>query len=142
MADMAALNSHQLFKQWRSGDAEAGKAMAQRFSDWYYAITTARLGDENGRGPLERSCVSFQQGIKLQTFKQVEEHHRNVLGSFRRILDVTWARQNPNRTSASLSLLIEFEKATITGSFGFTRIQDTWKMTFFNLVLPLPRVPE
>jgi hypothetical protein len=63
MAELAALTSHQLFKQWRGGDAEAGKAMAQRFSDWYYAITTARLGDENGRGPLERSCVSFQQGI-------------------------------------------------------------------------------
>jgi hypothetical protein len=63
MADLAALSSHQLFKQWRGGDAEAGKAMAQRFSDWYYAITTARLGDENGRGPLERACVTFQQGI-------------------------------------------------------------------------------
>jgi hypothetical protein len=63
MADLAAQSSHQLFKQWRGGDAEAGKAMAQRFSDWYYAITTARLGDENGRGPLERSCVTFQQGI-------------------------------------------------------------------------------
>jgi hypothetical protein len=63
MADPAALSSHQLFKQWRGGDAEAGKAMAQRFSDWYYAITTARLGDENARGPLERACVTFQQGI-------------------------------------------------------------------------------
>ena len=63
MADPAALSSHQLFKQWRGGDAEAGKAMAQRFSDWYYAITTARLGDETGRGPLERACVTFQQGI-------------------------------------------------------------------------------
>jgi hypothetical protein len=63
MADLAALSSHQLFKQWRGGDADAGKAMAQRFSDWYYAITTARLGDENGRGPLERACVTFQQGI-------------------------------------------------------------------------------
>ena len=63
MADPAALSSHQLFKQWRGGDAEAGKAMAQLFSDWYFAITTARLGDENGRGPLERACVTFQQGI-------------------------------------------------------------------------------
>ena len=63
MADPAALSCHQLFKQWRGGDAEAGKAMAQLFSDWYYAITTARLGDENARGPLERACVTFQQGI-------------------------------------------------------------------------------
>lgn len=52
-----------LFKQWRGGDAAAGQAMAQRFSDWYYAITTCRLGDEHGRGPLQRACVRFQQGI-------------------------------------------------------------------------------
>jgi hypothetical protein len=55
---------------------------------------------------------------------------------------VTAARQNPSRTGASLQLLIEFEKATITGSFEFTKIDDQWKLTFFKLVLPLPRVPE
>ncbi len=57
-----------LFKQWRSqGDAAAGQAMAQRFSDWYYAITTCRLGDAHGRGPLQRACVRFQQGILTVT---------------------------------------------------------------------------
>jgi len=63
MAEPAAVSSHQLYKQWRNGDAEAGTAMAQRFSDWYYAITTARLGEEKGRGPFERACGVFQQGI-------------------------------------------------------------------------------
>jgi hypothetical protein len=53
-----------LFTRWRSqGDAAAGQAMAQRFSDWYYAVTTCRLGDAHGRGPLQRACVRFQQGI-------------------------------------------------------------------------------
>jgi hypothetical protein len=99
-----------------------------------------------GRGEIEEiwkdAGPSFRDGINLQNFQQVEEHHRNVLGSFRRILDVTNATQNPSRTSASLQLLVEFEKATITGSLGFTKIDDAWKLTFFKLVLPLPRVPE
>lgn len=53
----------QLFKQWRGGDAAAGQAMAQRFSDWYYAVTACRLGDQHGRNPLQRACTRFQQGI-------------------------------------------------------------------------------
>lgn len=61
--DLATASPAALFKQWRSGDGAAGQAMAQRFSDWYYAITTCRLGDEHGRGPLQRACVRFQQGI-------------------------------------------------------------------------------
>lgn len=63
MADYATLSTHQLFNQWRTGDAQAGQAMAQRFSDWYYAVTTCRLGETHGRAPLHRACVRFQQGI-------------------------------------------------------------------------------
>lgn len=54
----------QLFKRWRgTADAQAGAEMAQRFSDWYYAITTARLGAEQGHGPLQRACQKFAEGI-------------------------------------------------------------------------------
>ncbi len=61
--DPATAPTAALFKQWRAGDAASGQAMAQRFSDWYYAVTTCRLGDEHGREPLRRACVRFQQGI-------------------------------------------------------------------------------
>lgn len=63
MSDLRSASPQQLYVQWRRGDPEAGQAMAQRFSDWYYAITTCRLGDAHGRGPLQRACVRFQQGI-------------------------------------------------------------------------------
>ncbi|RME20118.1 MAG: hypothetical protein D6798_21230 [Deltaproteobacteria bacterium] len=54
----------QLFKKWRGErDADAGQEMARRFSDWYYAITAARLGDRQGRAPLEAACQAFEQGI-------------------------------------------------------------------------------
>lgn len=68
--DLATASPSSLFKQWRSGDGAAGQAMAQRFSDWYYAITTCRLGEEHGRGPLQRACVRFQQGILSVTTPQ------------------------------------------------------------------------
>ncbi len=63
MSDLNTLAPQQLFKQWRGGDASAGQAMAQRFSDWYYAVTASRLGDQHGRTPLQRACTRFQQGI-------------------------------------------------------------------------------
>lgn len=63
MPDLRTVPTQQLYQQWRSGDAEAGQAMAQRFSDWYYAVTASRLGDNLGRSPLQRSCTRFQQGI-------------------------------------------------------------------------------
>lgn len=55
--------TRQLFKEWRSGDAEAGQTMAQRVADWYYAIATSRLGERRGRGPCERACAAFGAGI-------------------------------------------------------------------------------
>lgn len=105
-----------------------------------------RILEHSAKGEVDEiwneAALGWQQSIALVNFRQTEADRRRVLGPFRRILDVTSATQNPSRTSASLQLLIEFEKATITGSFEFTKVHDVWKMTFFKLVLPLPRVPE
>jgi len=105
-----------------------------------------RILEQSARNEIDeiwnQAALGFQQSIALPNFRQTEADRRKVLGPFRRILHVTSARQNPSRTGASLQLLIEFEKATITGSFEFTKIDDAWKLTFFKLVLPLPRVPE
>jgi hypothetical protein len=60
---MADPTVQQLFRKWRQGDAECGQEMAQKFSDWYYAITTIRVADRSGRQPLERACQAFAQGI-------------------------------------------------------------------------------
>lgn len=56
-----------LFRLWRSGDAQAGQAMAQRFADWYYAISVSRLGERAGREPCERACARFGEGVVGQT---------------------------------------------------------------------------
>lgn len=56
-----------LFRAWRSGDAEAGQVMAQRFADWYYAIATSRLGEKAGREPCEAACARFGEGVVQQS---------------------------------------------------------------------------
>lgn len=52
-----------LFHHWRRGDATAGKAMAQRFTDWYYAIAISRLGESQGETPFRSACASFSKGV-------------------------------------------------------------------------------
>jgi hypothetical protein len=53
----------ELFRSWRSGDAEAGGAMAQRFADWYYAIATSRLGEQDGSAPRQAASTRFGEGV-------------------------------------------------------------------------------
>lgn len=67
MSDLAGQTTQQLFSRWRTGDATAGQAMAQRFSDWYYAISASRLGETNCRPALERACQRFAQGVASVT---------------------------------------------------------------------------
>ncbi len=67
MSDLRTVPAPQLYRLWRGGDAEAGQNMAQRFSDWYYAVTASRLGDAHGRVPLQNSCTRFQQGVGVTT---------------------------------------------------------------------------
>ncbi len=63
MIEVRTISPQQLYKQWREGDPQAGQEMAQRFSDWYYAVTSSRLGDTLGQGPFLRASTRFQQGI-------------------------------------------------------------------------------
>lgn len=52
-----------LFAQWRKGDAASGQAMAQRFTDWYFAIAACRLGEADGDGPFREACTAFSRGV-------------------------------------------------------------------------------
>jgi len=63
MAEADKRSTNVLFREWRGGDAMAGQVMAQRFADWYYAISTSRLGESRGRQPCETACARFGEGI-------------------------------------------------------------------------------
>jgi hypothetical protein len=67
MAEASAPSPQDLFKRWQNGDTAAGQRMAQRFTDWYYAVTAVQLGEVAGRSPLERACGTFAQGITTIT---------------------------------------------------------------------------
>lgn len=67
MAETDTRSTKQLFNEWRKGDGQAGQLMAQRFADWYYAITTSRLGESRGRGPCDMSCQRFGEGVTAVT---------------------------------------------------------------------------
>jgi hypothetical protein len=56
-------STRQLFKDWRTGEEQAGQLMAQRVADWYYAIATSRLGERRGHQPCQRACAGFGSGI-------------------------------------------------------------------------------
>jgi len=67
MSDTTQNTVIQLFRKWRGGDEASGQEMAQRFSDWYYAISTIRIPGQGGRPPMEAACQSFAQGIVTVT---------------------------------------------------------------------------
>ncbi|MFT4621983.1 MAG: hypothetical protein ACI8PZ_000635 [Myxococcota bacterium] len=63
MAQPDTRTTKQLFREWRSGDRDAGAVMAQRFADWYYAIAVARLGESRGNIPCQAACQRFAEGV-------------------------------------------------------------------------------
>ena len=67
MAAASDPSPQELFKLWQNGDTASGQKMAQRFTDWYYAVTAVQLGEVSGRSPLERACGTFAQGITTIT---------------------------------------------------------------------------
>ncbi len=81
MAETDNRSTKQLFNDWRKGDGQAGQLMAQRFADWYYAITTSRLGEARGQEPCNVSCQKFGEGIVSVTDSKqlVEWAHKVVL---------------------------------------------------------------
>jgi len=52
-----------LFKDWRSGNAEAGQHLAQRVSDWFYAVCSSRFGEAKGNEVFQATSQKFGEGI-------------------------------------------------------------------------------
>jgi hypothetical protein len=63
MATAQTSSTETLFHQWRKGDAVAGQAMAQRFTDWYFAIAATRLGEDDGDPAFREACTQFSRGV-------------------------------------------------------------------------------
>jgi hypothetical protein len=88
----------------------------------------------------------FKDSISREEFIALEQERRETLGPFLRIFKVTSSRQNPAQTGASLDALLEFRNPQggafiVTASFKYAKIDGVWKLTFFKLIMPMPRGP-
>jgi hypothetical protein len=88
---------------------------------------------------------AFRQAIAVDDLRQTERDRRATLGPFDRVLDVRKVRLNPGRNTASLVVLLQFQKATITGNFDFSRSDEKWRLVVYKLIMPVlqpQREPE
>ena len=128
-----------LFREWRGGDAEAGQIMAQRFADWYYAISTSRLGESAGREPCETACARFGEGIVNVTearelvnwAHQIVQAELQKAGSRARDGDEANAytgNQSPKKllvqTRGALKAEVELLEATYSGSATPEQVEE------------------
>ncbi|MEZ4404138.1 MAG: hypothetical protein R3B06_29215 [Kofleriaceae bacterium] len=106
------------------------------------ATDTTPAIDSDPAAVWRDAAPGFRDGITVEAFERTEADHRRTLGAFRRVLDVTSATISPGQTSTSIDCLIEFDKATINGTLKFSKVDGVWRLTYYKLVLPLPRLPE
>jgi hypothetical protein len=104
--------------------------------------TLEQLRDGKVEQVWNAAAPVFTSSVTLAGLVTLEKSRRDVLGVYRRILDVTSSRQNPGQTSASLDALVEYDKGVVSATFGFAREGGTWKLASYKLVLPKPRVPS
>ncbi len=89
----------------------------------------------------QEASPAFQQAIAVDDLRRTEADRRRTLGVFGRVLDVRAVRLNPKRNYATLVVLLQFEQATITGNFEFSRSGDRWRLVIYKLVLPVLQAP-
>jgi hypothetical protein len=49
---------------------------------------------------------------------------------------------SPGGSYAWLTALVQYDNAVVSSSFGFSWIEDTWKLSSYVVVLPMPRAPR
>jgi len=86
----------------------------------------------------------FKQSISRADFIALEQERHDTLGPAQRVLSVTTASTNPSKTAGSLDVLVEFRhpdgnSVTVTGVFKYAKIGGIWRLTFYKLIMPMPR---
>ena len=85
----------------------------------------------------QEASPAFQQAIAVDDLRRTETDRRRALGPFDRVLDVRAVRLTPKRNYATLVVLLQFEKATITGNFELSRSDDRWRLVVYKLIMPV-----
>ena len=85
---------------------------------------------------------TFQSSIDLQTFVDVQEERRRVLGNYVRILDTLKSARTASRKQATVAAVVQYEKARATVTLGFIRMDGTWRLAHYKVVMPPLRLPQ
>lgn len=85
----------------------------------------------------QEASPAFQQAIPVDDLRRTETKRRATLGAFDRVLDVRGVRLNPGRNYATLVVLLQYDNATITGNFEFSRSDDKWRLVIYKLIMPI-----
>ena len=82
------------------------------------------------------SSATFQQSIDRETFLKIQAERKRVLGRYLRILDTLKSSRNSSRTQASITWIVQYEKAKAKVSLSFIKMTDVWKLTYYKVVIP------
>jgi hypothetical protein len=104
---------------------------------------TLRAIDE-GRGDEIRAKASppFRESTDPKVFATTLERYRTGLGPFQRRLKIHKSGQNASKTRARVHVLLQFEKATTSGSFEFIKKDGVWRLLHLKVLIPEPLFPD
>jgi hypothetical protein len=88
----------------------------------------------------EGASPVFKGSVTLDEFKNVLQSHQAELGNFVRVLAIISSAQSPDRDQARVQALLEYEKGKTTGTFEFMRIDASWRLLSFKVIIPFGNV--
>jgi hypothetical protein len=85
----------------------------------------------------------FKSAVTLDRFVELVEKRTREMGKFVRIIDFTKTGKNERVANqhAWVTAVIEYTRATTTGSFDFINDDGTWRLSTFKIDIPPPEVP-
>lgn len=104
----------------------------------------AQLRDGQAGEVWDAASPIFQKQEERDKFIAIQDEHRQTLGPYLRLLDVTEAREVAG-TAASYEAVAEYERGTsVHISVALTRASKTvaWQLRAFKIVMPMPRVED
>ncbi len=101
-------------------------------------VHTILQGVREGRAAEVHEGASpvFKGSVTIEEFKAVLQSHRAELGNFVRVLGIISSAQSPDRDRARVQAVLEYEKGKTTGTFEFMRIDASWRLLGFKVVIP------
>lgn len=101
--------------------------------------------EQVGRGEASQIVAAasppFQESVSPESFAALLAAQESALGRFVRVLAVLSSAQNAAHDRAQIDALLEYEKVRTTGRFDLMRVDGTWKLLSFKVVVPEPLLP-